>query len=102
MKLNNLRMLRKSRKLSQKELAEIMNISQSMISNYERGSSRLDLVTADKFAKFYGVSVDQLISDENISLLPLSDVSLLDLPEHIKDKILLELLDDAKKNKKPK
>lgn len=100
--LNNLRLLRKDRKLTQKELAKMMNISQSMISNYERGASRLDLVTADQFAKFYGVSVDQLISKEKDGLLPMSDVSLLDLPEHIKDRILLELLDNVKNNKKAK
>jgi len=60
--------LRKSKKLSQYELAERLNYSRGQLSNYEQGSREPDYSTLCKIANFFGVSVDYLIghSDEII------------------------------------
>ncbi len=99
MKTNNLRTLRKKRKLSQKQLSELINISQSMISNIESGRSRLDVETASMFARFYDVSINQITGDKEINLFELNDVEIKNLPEVIKDRLISELLAYIRQNK---
>lgn len=60
----NLRYLRKSKKLTQFELAEKLEIKRSLIGAYEEGRAdpKYDLLT--KMAKFYNVTIDDLINEE--------------------------------------
>lgn len=99
MSKNNLRMLRKKRKLSQCELAALVNISQSMISNLERGATRLDVDTVAMFAKFYGTTFAEIIGDEAVTVLPISDNPILNLPQPVKDLMLLNLIIENNKKK---
>ncbi len=67
---NNLRYLRKERKLSQQEIADTIGIKQRTYSDYEMGKS---LPTADvlvKLADFFGKSLDILV---RVSL-PLTEI----------------------------
>ena len=54
----NITELRKSRQLTQLELAEKLNYSDKTISKWERGDGLPDLKTICKMAEIFGVSVD--------------------------------------------
>ena len=57
----NIKMLRLSKKLTQKELAEKLNTSQSNIHNYENGKSLITTMYTIELAKNYNYSLDKLI-----------------------------------------
>lgn len=57
----NIKILRLSHKLTQKELAEKLNTSQSNINNYENGKTLITTMYAIELAKSYNYSLDQLI-----------------------------------------
>lgn len=66
MKANeNLKNLRKEKKLSQKELSEILKISQSVICDYENNKVDPTTNVLIKYADFFGVSTDYLLGREN-------------------------------------
>jgi transcriptional regulator with XRE-family HTH domain len=56
--------IRKSRKYKQTELAEMLNVSQQVISNIERDVTVPDIEQLKKFADIYNVSLDQLVGRE--------------------------------------
>ena len=56
--------LRKEKGLLQNELAEIFIISPQAISKWERGESIPDIETLEKLAKFYNVSIEELLNGE--------------------------------------
>ena len=56
-----LRQMRKERKMSQKELAEKLSVSQSTLSLWELGKYDPDIETIKKIASIFEVSVDQLL-----------------------------------------
>lgn len=53
--------LRKEKNLGQKELAALLNMSVSTISNYENNVHSPDLVTLSKLATFFQVTTDYLL-----------------------------------------
>jgi transcriptional regulator with XRE-family HTH domain len=61
---DTLRYLRKSRGLTQVQLADALNVSQSTVASWENGSRRPDLDILPQIAKFYGVSADILLDGE--------------------------------------
>lgn len=61
---NKLKRLRENKNLLQKELANIIGISLSSISMYERGERQPDNETLKKFSKFFNVSIDYLLDNE--------------------------------------
>ena len=63
----NLRNLRKSHKLTQEDVAELIGKDRSLIAKYESGKAVPPLNILRSFAKLYNVSVDSLCgeSDEN-------------------------------------
>jgi len=56
-----LRDMREDRDLSQKEVADILGISQSDYSKYELGKHMMGIDKYIKLSKFYNVSVDFLL-----------------------------------------
>lgn len=52
--------LRKDNKLSQKEIAEKINISQRAYAHYEKGDREPSIETLIKLADFYKVSMDYI------------------------------------------
>lgn len=56
-----LKSLRRERKITQKNLAEIFHISQTSVSKYETGEAVPDLELIVKMADFFGVSLDEFI-----------------------------------------
>lgn len=60
---DNLRSLRKSKKLSQEDLAEKMNVSRQTLSNWEGDITSPDLKQASILAKIFKISLDELVSN---------------------------------------
>lgn len=56
-----LRKLRKEQRLTMKDFGAKFNLAESTISGYENSTRKPDLDTIDKFANFFGVSVDYLM-----------------------------------------
>ncbi len=57
--------LRKSKGLSQEELAIDLNISQSTISNYESGASKPDIESLKKYASYFQVALSEFFEEDN-------------------------------------
>jgi repressor LexA len=94
-----LKMLRKSRKYTQLELADLLGLSVSAISKFETGNSALSFDTLNKVAALYKVSTDYLLNGtitavdekaQNISsytprtdahpVMALSEIKVIELP----------------------
>lgn len=56
-----IRDLREDKDLTQKQLAEYLNVSQKSYSRYERGERTIDPEILSKLATLYDTSVDYLI-----------------------------------------
>ncbi len=56
--------IRKSKKLKQMELAEMLNVSQQVVSNIERGVTAPDIEQLKKIADIYNISLDELVGRE--------------------------------------
>lgn len=56
-----IRNLREDKDLTQRELAEYLNVSQKSYSRYERGERTIDPEILGKIATFYDTTVDYLI-----------------------------------------
>ncbi|HGD1056919.1 TPA: helix-turn-helix domain-containing protein [Streptococcus agalactiae] len=63
-----LKELRINNKLSQKQIAEQMNISQQAYAKWERGKNSPSLATLEKVANFFNLSIEELLSDGTVSL----------------------------------
>ena len=67
--MNKLKELRKEKKLSQKEIAKEMSISEKTLSRWENGESQIKPEKAQQLAKYFGVSVGYLLGYEDDSNL---------------------------------
>lgn len=63
-----MRELREQKNISQKQLADIMHISQSSISEYESGNQQPPLDMIVKLADFFDVNIDYLLDRTNIAI----------------------------------
>lgn len=65
----NFKKYRKQAKLSQTELARLLGISPSSVSNWEQGLNSIDIDTLFKACKILGVSISKMTeTDENIEI----------------------------------
>lgn len=78
---DELKRLRKQRRLSQIDLAEILNVSQSTITCWENGSRKPDIDMMPVIAEFFGVSTDELYGIESESA---GDKALWELREQVR------------------
>ena len=63
----NLKSLRKSKDLTQEEVAEILSVSPQSVSKWERGETLPDITLLPSLANLYKVTVDTLIGMEKIN-----------------------------------
>ena len=56
--------LREARGLTQKQLANILGIEERSVSRYEEKDSLPRVDTAVKIAKFFGISVEEMVEGE--------------------------------------
>ena len=67
--------LRKSRKMTQEQLAEYLLVSSQAVSKWETGASSPDIDMLPRLAVFFGVSIDELMDfnkmkiDEEIEII---------------------------------
>lgn len=59
--------LRRENKISQKELAKKLNVTQASISRWENNQTNITGYNLIKLARFFVVSVDELLGIENNS-----------------------------------
>lgn len=62
---DNLITLRKSKSMTQRDLAKALNLSHTAIGKYERNEAEPDIATLKKLSSIFNVSIDYLVSDEN-------------------------------------
>ncbi len=65
---NSLKHFRRSKGYSQKQVAELLDISIATYSGYERGASEPDIETLVRLAYLYGVSTDLLLQKANLNM----------------------------------
>lgn len=65
LKYENIRKLRTDMGYTQKQIAEVLGVSQNTYSQYEIGVLNYPVDTLVKLADFYGVSVDYLLGRTN-------------------------------------
>lgn len=65
---DRLKALRKQKGLSQRALAEKLEMSKSAVSMYESGFREPDHETTEKIADFFNVDVDYLLGRSNVTL----------------------------------
>ena len=66
----NLVKLRRDKKITQAQLAEMLSYSDKAVSKWERGESLPDIVILKQIADIYGVSVDYLINETHEERVP--------------------------------
>lgn len=59
--LQRIRNLREDRDISQKKMAELLNVAQTTYSDYELGKINIPLETLKKLALFFHTSIDYLL-----------------------------------------
>lgn len=62
---DKIRILRLTKGLSQKKLAELTGIPQTTISDFERNKYKPDLERLQKLARFFEMTLDELLSFPN-------------------------------------
>lgn len=65
--MNQIKLLRKAKKITQKQLGDVLGVAESTISMYESGNRQPDVDTMRKIADYFNVTIDYLIGGENIS-----------------------------------
>lgn len=80
---NRIREIRKSRKLTQAQLAEMSGIEPSNISHIERAATKLSLPTLINISNALGVTLDEIVYDN------------LKKSAHVSSSLINELLEDC-------
>ena len=62
----NIKMLRKQKHLTQKELADMLGYGYTAISNYENGRNEPSIKDLIKISDIFGISVDELIGHNKL------------------------------------
>lgn len=65
--------LRELNSLKQSDLARALNVSQQLVSSWERGVQLPDLNTVNQMTKFFNVSFDDLLSNKPIKPVATND-----------------------------
>lgn len=60
----NLKLERVKNRLTQEQVAEVLDFSAVYVSNVESAKHKISLVNAYKFAKFYNKSLDYLLTEK--------------------------------------
>lgn len=64
----NLKRIREEKGITQQTLADYLYVTRQAVSRWEGGSRYPDLMTAKKMAQYLGISLDELLSDEDMQL----------------------------------
>ena len=83
--MNNLKILRKAKGLTQKEVADFIGISQNNYSYWENGKVKIDNGSLQKLADFFDVTVDYLLGRDEKSSPAQQESGGIVIPEKYKD-----------------
>lgn len=93
----NLIYLRKKNKLSQQALADLMGVARSTLGDYERGMSEPNITMLIRFAKHFGVTMDQLlvenISHQDLEIIKNKDMRVLAITVDSNNRDNIEMVD---------
>lgn len=67
--MERLKELRKSRKITQTELANILNVEQTTVSKWENDKTMPDIEMLKKISGYFNVSISEIIEDEQPNLI---------------------------------
>lgn len=70
----NLKKVRKSRGYSQDEVASKLNITRQSLSKWENGRAFPDVLCLKSLCELYGVSIDEMVKDNNIFEVKKEDI----------------------------
>lgn len=83
--------LRKEKKLTQKELAEKINVSDKAVSRWETGKGYPDVTSLVSLSEYFDVSVNELLSGKRLTVEDIKDTA---------DENLISVFEQVQKNKK--
>lgn len=90
----NIKNIRKNRGITQQQLADLINMHRSNYSKVETGQREISISALAKIAKYFNVSVDDLIQNKN-EIPQEIEIKNIGLSEKIK---LIEQLEDDEQN----
>jgi len=67
----NIKELRQSKKMTQKSLAKILNVTPQAVSKWERNESNPDIQTLISLSNYFNVSVDEILGRKRPTFLRL-------------------------------
>ena len=83
--------LRKEKKLTQKELAEKINVSDKAVSRWETGKGYPDVTSLVSLSEYFDVSVNELLAGKRLTVENIKETA---------DKNLISVFEQVQKNKK--
>ena len=83
--------LRKEKKLTQKELAEKINVSDKAVSRWETGKGYPDVTSLVSLSEYFGVSVNELLAGKRLTVEDIKETA---------DENLISVFEQVQKNKK--
>ena len=95
---DRLKALRKQKGLSQRALAEKLEMSKSAVSMYESGFREPDHETTEKIADFFNVDVDYLLGRSNVTLRYTDVLADGQSPQYYDDEVVQIVTDRLRKN----
>ena len=66
--MNHITELRKKYKYSQKQLADMLGVHQTAVSQWELGKTLPDILTAQKLSLIFGITIEDLLNDAGHSM----------------------------------
>lgn len=63
---DNLILLRNMKGMSQEQIAEVIGISRQSYAKWEQGETSPDIEKCDRLAKYYGITIDALMNQDNM------------------------------------
>ena len=87
-----MKLIRNYNGYSQRQIAEILKIERSTYASYETGRNRPDIFAVQRFAKIFNVSVDYILSLDDINIYRLRDYA----KRHKKESVISQLTSDEK------
>ena len=75
---DKIKLYRENKKMTQKEVADILNVSSATISKYESGTLEPNIESLKRIAELFDISVDELLNDEEYKF-DISKINVLDI-----------------------
>jgi transcriptional regulator with XRE-family HTH domain len=73
--VNGIRFFRRKNHMTQSELAEVLGVTQTSVSQWEGGRNYPDIKTAKRMAEMFGATLDQILGAEEMDDALLSPVA---------------------------